>query len=100
MDGNFWGELIKALREEQNISQRTLSSQTGVNRSTLRKIESGETSGDIGVMETLLGFLGYELEAIQKGLIPGSLRVENRDAFSAERRSKLAAARILTITLA
>lgn len=100
MDGNFWGVLIRSLREEQNISQRTLSTEAGVNRSTLRKIESGETSGDIKTMETLLAYLGYELEAIQKGLLPGALRAENRFELSSERRSKLAAARILTISLA
>ncbi|WP_113152762.1 helix-turn-helix transcriptional regulator [Nitratireductor sp. OM-1] len=99
MDGNFWGALIRALREEQGISQRTLAAATGVNRSTLRKIESGETSGDIRVMETLLSHLGYELEAIQQKLKAEGFRFDSRDAFSADRRSRLAAARVLTISL-
>jgi transcriptional regulator with XRE-family HTH domain len=86
MGTNFWGVLIRGLREEQGISQRTLSALTGVNRSTLRKIEAGETVGDIAIMESLLDFLGYELEAIQKGV-------------AVENRSRVAASRILSIDL-
>ena len=56
---NFWGNLIRSLREEQQISQRTLASAAKVNRSTLRRIESGQTSGDIRIMERLLNHLGY-----------------------------------------
>lgn len=95
MDDNFWGTLIRTLREEQGVSQRTLAVKTRVSRSTLRKIESGETSGDIKVIETLLGFLGYELEAINDGKA-------RRDATTltlSDRRSRLAAARVLTVHL-
>ena len=63
---NFWGNLIRSLREEQQISQRTLASAAKVNRSTLRRIESGQTSGDIRIMERLLNHLGYELEALEE----------------------------------
>ena len=59
---NFWGNLIRSLREEQQISQRTLASAAKVNRSTLRRIEAGQTSGDIRIIERLLNRLGYELE--------------------------------------
>ena len=86
MGTNFWGVLIRGLREEQGVSQRTLSALTGVNRSTLRKIEAGETVGDIAIMESLLDFLGYELEAIVKGV-------------AVENRSRVAASRILSIDL-
>jgi Predicted transcriptional regulator with C-terminal CBS domains len=65
-EGNFWGELIRSLREEKGISQRVLAERARVNRSTLRRIEAGKTSGDIATMERVLDFLGYELEALDK----------------------------------
>lgn len=66
MGTNFWGELIKCLREEKGISQRVLSEKACVNRSTLRRIEAGKTSGDIDTMERVLDYLGYELEALDR----------------------------------
>lgn len=64
---NFWGELIKSLREEQGISQRVLSEGASINRATLRRIEKGRTPGDIDMIERVLDYLGYDLEAIQRG---------------------------------
>jgi transcriptional regulator with XRE-family HTH domain len=96
MDDNFWGTSIRVLREEQKISQRTLASQTKISRSTLRKIEAGESRGDIRSIETLLSYLGYELEAILMGT-PLS-RGGSYDPFSSDRRSRLAAVKVLTIT--
>ncbi|MCL4743871.1 MAG: helix-turn-helix domain-containing protein [Burkholderiaceae bacterium] len=61
---NFWGELIRCLREEKGLSQRVLADRASVNRSTLRRIEAGKTSADIEMMERVLSYLGYELEAI------------------------------------
>lgn len=66
MGDNFWGELIKSLREEKGISQRVLADRARVNRSTLRRIEAGKTSGDIATMERVLEYLGYELEALDR----------------------------------
>jgi transcriptional regulator with XRE-family HTH domain len=97
MEENFWGTSIRVLREEQRISQRTLAADTKISRSTLRKIEAGESSGDIKAIETLLSYLGYELEAIHKGM-PVS-RGGTYDPFSSDRRSKLAAVRVLTLSL-
>ena len=61
---NFWGELLRKLRVEQGVTQRRLASKTGVNRNTLGNIERGVRVGDINTMETLLKFLGYELDAL------------------------------------
>jgi transcriptional regulator with XRE-family HTH domain len=66
---NFWGELIRKLREERGVTQRTLASQAGVNRSTLRRIEAGLTSGDMETVEKVLNYLGYELEALDRAYI-------------------------------
>lgn len=63
---NFWGELIKSLREEQGISQRVLSEGASINRATLRRIEKGRTPGDIDMIERVLDYLGYDLEAMQR----------------------------------
>ncbi len=97
MENNFWGTVIRFLREEQDISQRTLAFDTKISRSTLRKIEAGESSGNIESIETLLSYLGYELEAIHKGL-PIS-RGGDYDPLSADRRAKVAAARVLRLKL-
>lgn len=59
---NFWGDLIKSLREEQNVSQRKLAHLAKVNRSTLRHIEDGDTSADIDVLERCLNALGHEID--------------------------------------
>lgn len=96
-NGNFWGDLIRKLREEQGISQRVLAARAAVNRSTLRRIEDGRTAGDIETMERVLDYLGYELEALER---------ESQHARKAElernpgRRSELAAHRVLTMRLA
>ena len=76
MQANFWGELIKKLREERGVTQRTLATEAGVNRSTLRRIEAGLTSGDMETVEKVLNFLGYELEALDRAYIEEHRRVQ------------------------
>jgi len=96
--GNFWGLLVRVLREESGLSQRKLAALSGVNRATLRKLENGEAKGTIDLLEVLLKFLGYELDAIQveaKALNhPQHLGIITQD-----RRSKLAAHRILRMSM-
>ena len=96
-DSSFWGGLILNLREEQQISQRTLASLARVSRTTLRKLESGGVAGDVEVIERLLGCLGYELEALKidskQREFPGAVY------RTPERRSKLAVMRILSMDL-
>lgn len=95
-EDNFWGELIRNLRTDQGISQRVLAERCQVNRSTLRRVEDGRTTADIAMLEKVLKFLGYELDAIQ---------VESRKARLSElardpsKRSKLAAERLFTMKL-
>lgn len=60
---NFWGNLIKQVREEHELSQRELASLAKVNRSTLRRLEDGQARGDIDVIEDILAALGYEVDA-------------------------------------
>lgn len=96
MQGNFWGALIRQLRETQGISQRVLAARVQVNRSTLRKIEAGRTVGDISTIESVLDFLGYDLEALEReGQAARMSELERNPA----KRADLAAARVLSLRL-
>jgi transcriptional regulator with XRE-family HTH domain len=96
-EGNFWGLLVKTLREERDISQRRLAAITGVNRSTLRKLENGETRGGIDLIEVLLDYLGYELDALEKDS-KAQAHPQYKGIAPQSRRSKLAATRILRMS--
>lgn len=97
-ESNFWGDLIKTLREEQGISQRVLADQTGINRGTLRKIENGTTCGDMNLIERALDYLGYELEAMAKGT-PTQQATRSSREENPERRARQAAQRVLLMKL-
>ena len=96
---NFWGTLIRRLRDEQHISQRQLAARAKVNRSTLRRIEDGEARGDIDIIERLLNYLGYELEAMAKESVQMRLKKQAAVEHNKEARSKLAASRLLHMNL-
>ena len=95
-DANCWGSLIKSLRIERGYTQRTLSTQAKVNRNTLRRIEGGETKGEVEVLERILRHLGYELEALECNR---SIRVHEAEglALNPERRAALARHRVLSL---
>ena len=93
---NFWGNLIRSLREEQQISQRTLASAAKVNRSTLRRIESGQTSGDIRIIERLLNRLGYELEALEEVNAAQTRRMRDEAAADPEQQDRSRMSRVLS----
>jgi len=99
MERNFWGELIRLLREEKGLSLRALAREIGMNRTTLRKMELGEARCDSHTLERLLGFLGYEVEAIQKIYSDEELGHSAIEAIDSARRSRLAAVKILTLNL-
>jgi transcriptional regulator with XRE-family HTH domain len=92
---NFWGELILELRTERRLSQRQLSVEAQVNRSTLRRIEDGRARCDIDLIESLLRVLGYEIEAIQQEALRRQEMI--RTAVAADPRviSRKAANRLL-----
>lgn len=99
MADNFWGDLIRSLREEQGLTQRKLCDRVRVNRSTLRKIEAGKTSPDMAVMERILAYLGYELEALAQDGVKERLRRQAEIEKDPDRRSILAANRIALLGL-
>jgi transcriptional regulator with XRE-family HTH domain len=73
-----------------------LAERCQVNRSTLRRVEAGKTSGDIAMIEKVLHFLGYELDAIQAEAKKALIGELERDPF---KRSQLAAQRVLAAKL-
>ncbi|MBY0559992.1 helix-turn-helix transcriptional regulator [Hyphomicrobium sp.] len=96
---NFWGQLVKKLREEQGVSQRVLASRTEVGRSALRRLEAGGAPGTIDVIERLLDYLGYELEAIKREDHATALKDQAQAEADTKRRSRIALNRILAISL-
>lgn len=96
---NFWGGLIRSLREEQGISQRMLVERARINRNTLRRLESGETGGYIEDIERALNYLGYDLEALERGGIAHRLQEQMRAETDPKRRSQLAAKKLSEMRL-
>lgn len=98
MASNFWGTLIRDLRTERGLSQRKLAELAGVNRKTLRAIENGTTAGDIELIEKLLDFFGYELEAFARDSIEERMRQQQLMEMDPQSRSKRALSRLLSST--
>lgn len=93
--GNFWGGLIAQLRAEQGLSQRQLASGARVNRATLRRVEAGLTVGDIQMVEEVLSFLGYDLEAIRVASEEEKFKRQAKLVQDPTSRSRVAVGRIL-----
>ena len=94
---NFWGCLLRDLRSDQRVTQRSLSAQTGVNRATIRRIELGLISPELRVIERLLNHLGYEIEALERSSVDERMRVRAEREYDPVKRSELAIIRILMI---
>lgn len=98
-DGDqFWGELVRTLREEQMLSQRQLAKLAKVNRSTLRRIEDGTARGAIGTIERLLNLMGYEIEAYARESLLERMRRTAAAESDPVQRSKIAAQTLLAMT--
>jgi transcriptional regulator with XRE-family HTH domain len=96
-DPMFWGKLIVDLRMQQGLSQRQLASATSVNRSTLRRIEQ-DGGGDITIIETVLEYLGYELEAEPTETLQEVRTKRLKAEADPTQRSRIAAALIAGFT--
>lgn len=82
-----WSTLIRELREEAGLSQRELAKRAAVNRSTIRRIESGDARGDIDSLETLMGALGYELEVVVQSAPASQKERRHGEDHRSERRA-------------
>lgn len=98
-DQNFWGALIKSLREDQGYTQRTLAVAAKVNRNTLRRIEAGDTTGGVGILESVLWALGYELEALAAPVHGSRLLANAPCDGNPARRARLAQQRVLAMPI-
>ncbi len=57
------GQNIRALREEQKLTQEKLANICGISRVTLGKIERGELGGSsVKTLDLILDTLGYEID--------------------------------------
>lgn len=57
-------ERLKELRISRGLSQRDLSKQTGVSKSGISKLESGESNGTVDVLKILANFYDVSLDYI------------------------------------
>lgn len=55
------GEVIRALRRRRGISQEVLSGMTGISRSHLSMIETGEKSANVDTLWRIAGALDMKL---------------------------------------
>lgn len=60
-----WGTIVKDLAEEHGITQRSLASLAGMNRTTLRKLIAGYERVTIADLQRVLGVFGYEFDAVR-----------------------------------
>jgi len=64
VNATAWGRILREIRTERGYTQRDLAAAAGVGRSTIRRIEAGESPGTVEAIERCLYVLGYELEAM------------------------------------
>lgn len=62
------GQRVRALREESNLTQEQLALMTGVGRSYLAKVETGNRNATIDFMEKVALGLGVTLGQLFEGL--------------------------------
>lgn len=60
-----WGRVVGDLRREAGLSERRLARETGIDRASLRRIESGSGLLKVSTIELLLAHFGYELDVFQ-----------------------------------
>jgi transcriptional regulator with XRE-family HTH domain len=57
-----WGDILRAIREEQDVSQRQLAEMAGVNRNALRRFEKNSSGSSMEMVERLAKVLGYSFD--------------------------------------
>lgn len=95
--GTDWGAMILTIRKEQGLSQRQLASGARVNRTTLRRLEEGSVRGDVDMVERLLNYLGYEMEAMLSETVARLREITEKKMADPEFRSRVAVSRLQSI---
>ena len=65
---NIIGNRIKAIREDQGLSQRKFALMIRVHRNSIAKIERGETNLKLNTLEKIIDGLGVTPEEFFRGL--------------------------------
>ncbi|WP_429886298.1 helix-turn-helix domain-containing protein [Geoalkalibacter halelectricus] len=97
-----WGERIRELRQQSNLSQKEFAERLGIAAVTLNRIENGHRHPDIHLLEKIAGHfqisldwlvLGRDQEAVQRQALPllpllsvGDLADDRRPPKDAENR--------------
>jgi len=61
MNARELGDQLRAARLRAGLSQAALAARAGVSRPTLRQIEAGHPTGEIGKAQAVIGALGLQL---------------------------------------
>lgn len=64
-DATSLGTVLRQTRKALGITQETLSLQTGISRPTIRSIEQGKETSQLGLVLQICRDLGVTLEATQ-----------------------------------
>lgn len=60
------GGLLRAVRMERMLSIRALAERANVNKSTIQRIESGEVSPSVDILERILAAMELSLEIVDE----------------------------------
>lgn len=63
---NQLSQVFKSLRKQMGITQKQLSSETGVNIKVIRSIEQGYSNVTLSRLEELLSYFGFSLIAVDR----------------------------------
>ena len=66
MKAKMYGDIIRECRKSMGMSQRDLSTRSGVGRVSLSKIETGVTIPGTDTFEKLIESCGYEIRIVRK----------------------------------
>lgn len=66
MKAKMYGDIIRECRKSMGMSQRDLSTRSGVGRVNLSKIETGATIPGTDTFEKLIESCGYEIKIVKR----------------------------------
>jgi hypothetical protein len=85
-EATAWGQIVKSILKEHKASERRVASQTGMNRSTLRR-SIATSDFNLADLSAIAGLFGYEIDLIKVG--PSNyVPLPAREAKTEEQRSR------------
>lgn len=61
----LFGDRIKQLREQLDISQQTLADNTGISKSSISKYESGERTPELETFEAIADYFNVDMDYLK-----------------------------------